>query len=67
MPILRWLHDEEARKTSSRVPTACLKRMMHFSMVTPNAENMLIQGDKLVALLPDYAEQCATPEKLDDS
>jgi len=60
MPILHWLNDEEARKTSSRVPYRLLEADETLSYGDPNAENMLIQGDNLEALkalLPYYAGQ----------
>lgn len=60
MPILHWLNDEEARKTSSRVPYRLLDADDAHSYGDPNVENMLIQGDNLEALkalLPYYAGQ----------
>ena len=60
MPILHWLNDEEARKTSSRVPYRLLEAEAALSYGDPNTENMLIQGDNLEALkalLPYYAGQ----------
>jgi adenine-specific DNA-methyltransferase len=60
MPILTWLNDEEARKTSSRVPYRLLEADETLSYGDPNSENMLIQGDNLEALkalLPYYAGQ----------
>jgi adenine-specific DNA-methyltransferase len=60
MPILHWLNDEEARKTSSRVPYRLLEADNTLSHGDPNTENMLIQGDNLEALkalLPYYAGQ----------
>ena len=60
MPILHWLNDEEARKTSSRVPYRLLEADDVHSYGDPNVENMLIQGDNLEALkalLPYYAGQ----------
>ena len=60
MPILHWLNDEEARKTSSRVPYRLLEADMTLSYGDPTTENMLIQGDNLEALkalLPYYAGQ----------
>ena len=60
MPILHWLNDEEARKTSSRVPYRLLEADGALSVGDPNTENMLIQGDNLEALkalLPYYAGQ----------
>ena len=58
MPILHWLNDEEARKTSNRVPYRLLEADETLSYGDPNAENMLIQGDNLEvlkALLPYFA------------
>ncbi|NOH00501.1 MAG: site-specific DNA-methyltransferase [Anaerolineales bacterium] len=58
MPILHWLNDEEARKTSSRVPYRLLEADETLSYGDPNAENMLIRGDNLEALkalLPYFA------------
>jgi adenine-specific DNA-methyltransferase len=60
MPILHWLNDEEARKTSSRVSYRLLEADDAHSYGDPNVENMLIQGDNLEALkalLPYYAGQ----------
>lgn len=60
MPILHWLNDEEARKTSSRVPYRLLEADDAHSYGDPNVENMFIQGDNLEALkalLPYYAGQ----------
>ena len=60
MPILHWLNDEEARKTSSRVPYRLLEADAAHSHGDPNTENMLIQGDNLEALkalLPYYGGQ----------
>ncbi len=69
MPILHWLNDEEARKTSSRVPYRLLEADAALSYMRPDRfdklarsgnENMLIQGDNLEALkalLPYYAGQ----------
>lgn len=60
MPILTWLNDEEARKTSSRVPCRLLEADETLSYGDPDSENMLIQGDNLEALkalLPYYAGQ----------
>src|SRR5215208_8126223 len=69
MPILHWLNDEEARKTSSRVPYRLLEADAALSYQSPSplgeglgvrSENMLIQGDNLEALkalLPYYAGQ----------
>jgi hypothetical protein len=50
MPILHWLNDEGARKTSSRVPYRLLEADAALSYGNPNTENMLIQGDNLEAL-----------------
>lgn len=60
MPILHWLNDEEARKTSSRIPYRLLEADANLSAGDADAENMLIQGDNLEALkalLPYYAGQ----------
>ena len=69
MPILHWLNDEEARKTSSRVPYRLLEadETLSYASSSPlgeglgvRSENMLIQGDNLEALkalLPYYAGQ----------
>jgi adenine-specific DNA-methyltransferase len=50
MPILHWLNDEEARKTSSRVPYRLLEADDAHSYGDPIVENILIQGDNLEAL-----------------
>lgn len=60
MPILHWLNDEDARKTSSRVPYRLLEADPQLSYGDAASENMLIQGDNLEALkalLPYYAGQ----------
>lgn len=69
MPILHWLNDEEARKTSSQIPYRLLEADTKLSYSSPllsgeglgvGSENMLIQGDNLEALnalLPYYAGQ----------
>jgi adenine-specific DNA-methyltransferase len=60
MPILHWLNDEEARKTSSQIPYRLLEADPSLSYGTAETENMLIQGDNLEALkalLPYYAGQ----------
>jgi len=60
MPILHWLNDEEARKTSSQIPYRLLEADPQYSYGDPDTENMLIQGDNLEALkalLPYYAGQ----------
>lgn len=60
MPILHWLNDEEARKTSSRVPYRLLEADGGLSVGDSDTENMLIQGENLEALkalLPYYAGQ----------
>ena len=54
MPILHWLNDEEARKTSSRVPHRLLEADETLAYGDPTTENMLIQGDNLEALKPCY-------------
>jgi adenine-specific DNA-methyltransferase len=60
MPTLRWLNDEEARKTSSQIPYRLLEAEPKLSYGDSETENMLIQGDNLEALkalLPYYAGQ----------
>jgi adenine-specific DNA-methyltransferase len=60
MPILHWLNDEEARKTSSQIPYRLLEAEQKNSFGDSDSENMLIQGDNLEALkalLPYYAGQ----------
>lgn len=65
MPILHWLNDEEARKTSSQLPYRLLEADPILSSLLPvgegqGGEGMLIQGDNLEALkalLPYYAGQ----------
>jgi adenine-specific DNA-methyltransferase len=60
MPILHWLSDEEARKTSSQIPYRLLEADQKLSYGDSDSENMLIQGDNLEALkalLPYYAGQ----------
>jgi len=60
MPILHWLNDDEARKSSSRVPYRLLEADAALSYGAADTENMLIQGDNLdalKALLPYYAGQ----------
>jgi adenine-specific DNA-methyltransferase len=50
MPILHWLNDEEARKTSSQLPYRLLEADTKNSFGDSDSENMLIQGDNLEAL-----------------
>jgi len=60
MPILHWLNDDEARKTSSQLPYRLLEAEPKNSFGDSDSENMLIQGDNLdalKALLPYYAGQ----------
>ncbi len=60
MPTLTWLNDDEARKTSARIPYRLLEADAGLSFGAPDTENMLIQGDNLEALkalLPYYAGQ----------
>lgn len=60
MPILHWLNDEEARKTSSQIPYRLLEADPDHSFGDPITENMLIRGDNLEtlkALMPYYAGQ----------
>ncbi len=60
MPTPHWLNDEEARKTSSRIPYRLLEADTKLSYGDSETENMLIQGDNLEALkalLPYYAGQ----------
>ncbi len=72
MPLLHWLNDEEARKTSSQIPYRLLEadpKLSYHSRAERSdseveagvrSENMLIQGDNLEALkalLPYYAGQ----------
>lgn len=60
MPILHWLNDEEARRTSSQIPYRLLEAEPENSFGDGGTENMLIQGDNLEALkalLPYYAGQ----------
>lgn len=60
MPILHWLNDEEARKTSSQLPYRLLEAEPKNSFGDSDSKNMLIQGDNLEALkalLPYYAGQ----------
>lgn len=60
MPILHWLNDEEARKTSSQIPYRLLEAVNDLSFGDSNSDNMLIKGDNLEALkalLPYYANQ----------
>lgn len=60
MPILHWLNDEEARKTSSQLPYRLLEADTKNSFGDSDSENMLIQSDNLEALkalLPYYAGQ----------
>ncbi|MEO7497616.1 MAG: site-specific DNA-methyltransferase [Massilia sp.] len=59
MPFLDWVNKNQAKETTSNVPYHLLKlESVHGDVSGANAENLLIQGDNLLALkalLPFYA------------
>lgn len=55
MPILSWINDNQARQQASNVPFHLLEKVQSYG--DSDSENMLIQGDNLLALkalLPFY-------------
>lgn len=55
MPTLSWINDTQARQEASKVPFHLLKKVQSYG--DPNSENILVQGDNLLALkalLPFY-------------
>ena len=60
MPILHWLTRDEDIGAAARVPYRLLEEVRELSAGDPDTDNLLIQGDNLVALkalLPFYAGQ----------
>jgi adenine-specific DNA-methyltransferase len=58
MPFLDWVNKNQARQTTADVPYHLLQHQASHG--DPNAENLLIQGDNLLALkalIPFYAER----------
>ena len=55
MPTLSWINDTQARQEASKVPFHLLEKVKSYG--DPNSENILVQGDNLLALkalLPFY-------------
>ena len=55
MPFLNWINDDVARRQGKNVPFHLLEKQEHYG--DPDSNNMLIQGDNLIALralLPFY-------------
>lgn len=59
MPFLDWVNKNQAKETTREVPYHLLKQeSIHGDVTGANADNLLIQGDNLLALkalLPFYA------------
>ena len=59
MPFLDWVNKNQAKETAREVPYHLLKQeSVHGDVTGGNADNMLIQGDNLLALkalIPFYA------------
>lgn len=58
MPFLDWVNKNQAKDTSREVPYHLLKREGTYGDATAAAENLIIQGDNLLALkalIPFYA------------
>ena len=57
MPLLNWVNDTRARSAASEVPFHLLKKISSYGDESEAKENLLIQGDNLLALkalLPFY-------------
>ena len=55
MPMLSWINDTQARQEASKVPFHLLEKIKSYG--DPNSDNVLVQGDNLLALkalLPFY-------------
>lgn len=60
MPFLDWVNKNQAKDTAREVPYHLLKREATYGDVTVAADNLIIQGDNLLALkalIPFYAGQ----------
>lgn len=58
MPFLDWVNKNQAKDTAREVPYHLLKREATYGDVTAAANNLIIQGDNLLALkalIPFYA------------
>lgn len=58
MPFLDWVNKSQAKETPSEVPYHLLKREASYGDATAAADNLIIQGDNLLALkalIPFYA------------
>lgn len=58
MPFLDWVNKNQAKAVSSEVPYHLLQKEAEFG--TPSKDNMIIQGDNLLALralMPLYGGQ----------
>ena len=61
MPTLSWINDIQARQEASKVPFHLLEKIDSYG--DPNSENILVQGDNLLALkalLPFYRVEFIT-------
>ena len=59
MPLLTWINDKRARSAATEVPFHLLKKISSYGDEKAVKENLLIQGDNLLALkalLPFYRE-----------
>lgn len=57
MPLLTWINDKRARSAATEVPFHLLKKISSYGDEKAVKENLLIQGDNLLALkalLPFY-------------
>ena len=55
MPTLNWHKREEAVRAATRAPYRLLKPVAELSYGDANSENLLIQGDNLDALNPNFS------------
>jgi adenine-specific DNA-methyltransferase len=51
MPTLNWMDRDAHLKIAGQVPYRILEELSEFSYGDPDAGNMLVQGDNLVALV----------------
>lgn len=53
MPFLNWINDDIARRQYKNVAFHLLEKQEHYG--ASDANNLLIQGDNLIALSRDFA------------